>query len=125
MVLHGQIEKAVRNEITDKQTGKKGHLWQIVVSDKTKPSAYRAATFFVTYLGDEKKEAIFGNADITDERVTLLASMLTPFNALIKVNGTVLKGWLTFEELAKFADAANAPSDSSAPVVVEKPKRPA
>ncbi len=106
MVLHGQIEKAVRNELTDKTTGKVGHLWQVVISDKTKPSAYRASTFFVTYLTDEKFNALFSTQDqAEDAQVTVLASDLAPANAMIKLKGQVLKGWLAADELARIAQA--------------------
>jgi hypothetical protein len=124
MVLHGQIEKAVRNVLKDKTTGNESHLTQLVVSDKTKPAAFRASTFFVTYLTDEKMAALFAGADPTDERITLLASELAPSNALIKTRGQVLKGWLTTEELSKLAIASDAPAQVKE-VKIEKPAKPA
>lgn len=122
MVLHGQIEKAVRNEIADKVTKLVSVLWQLVLSDKTRPAAYRSNTFFVTYMGDEKFKALFpgGSSDAEDAQVTMLASELAPSNAMIKLKGTLLKGWLKAEELAKVADAADAPAQVAG-VKVDRP----
>lgn len=110
MILYGQIEKVSRRELKDKVTGQVGHLWQIVISDKTKPSDFRSSTFFLTYLSDEKFAAAFSSReDAEDAKVTLLASELAPANALIKCKGQLVKGHLTFEELAKIAAASGAP----------------
>ncbi|MBL9143233.1 MAG: hypothetical protein JNM99_06070 [Verrucomicrobiaceae bacterium] len=122
MVLHGQIEKAVRQELKDKTTGQIGHLWQVVVSDKTKPSAYRSSTFFVTYLTDDKFYGLFPTpVEAEDAQITILAGDLAPANAMIKVKGTVLKGWQTTEQLARLAEALAADAKVSG-VTVERPK---
>jgi len=113
MILRGQIEKAVKQTLVDKVTKQEGHLWQIVMSDKTKPSAYRASTFFVTYLSEDKFKAVFpsGSAsEAEDAQVTVLAGELAPMNALIKLKGTMLKGWLSDAELERYAQAAEAPA---------------
>lgn len=124
MVIHGQIEKAERREMIDKKTGQVGHLTQLVISDKTKPAKFRASTFFVTYLGDEKVAETFGTGvDLTDERVTLLVSEMSPNNAMIKTKGQVIKGWLSIEDLQRAATASEAPP--GAPQSVERPVKPA
>lgn len=112
MVLLAQIEKVVRQEMTDKKTGQVGQLVQIVLSDKTKPSRFRASTFFVTYMSPEKFVAQFGTSDPVDERVTVAVSEMAAMNALIKVKGQLLKGWLSNEELERLQEVSEAPLPS-------------
>lgn len=114
MVLLAQIEKADKRSMEDKKTGATSALYQLVLSDKTKPSQFRASTFFVTYLTEEKYRAMFGDSDPVDERVTVAISEMAPMNAMIKVRGQVLKGWLSSDEIVRLQQVQEQPAQAAA-----------
>jgi len=114
MVIHGQIEKVTKSTLKDKETKAESAMYQVVMSDKTKPAAFRCTTFFTMYLQEEKFRALFGPNDPTDERVTVAVSEMAPKDNFIKVRGQLLVGWLSSEDLHKL-QTGGSPAPASAP----------
>lgn len=108
MVILAQIEKVVKSQIPARDGKPASEMFQLILSDKTKPAQFRASTFFTTYMSEEKFRGTFGPGDPTDERVTVAVSELAPKDNFIKVRGQVLHGWQTTEQLQAWADAAEA-----------------
>lgn len=125
MVILAQIEKVIKSRMKSRNAGEPdSDMFQLVLSDKTKPATFRASTFFTTYLSEEKFRATFGPGDPTDERVTVAVSELAPKDAFIKVRGQVLLGWQTTEQLQAWADAAEADKlGKPAPAAAAAPTR--
>ena len=117
MILIGQIEKVVRSEMSDKKTGAKSIMVMLVISDKTKPHQFRTASFFCTFLTEEKLSMLFGPNDPIDEPVTVAVSELGTYNALFKVKGQLLSGRHTGQEILNRQGVETSAVTPPAPVV--------
>lgn len=115
MILLGQIEKVIHSVMTDKATGAKSGMVQLVISDKTKPHQFRTATYFTTYMVEEKFRGVFGAVDPVDEKVTVAVAEIAPQNAFMKVKGQLLLGHHTGEALLAMAESAVPTSSAPAP----------
>ena len=116
MIILAIIQRAEKQVMTDKKTGQKSEMFQLVLSDATKPVQFRCTTPFITFAGTDKLMHALGTTDpdtLADMQVTMACAEVGQYNAMLKVKGQLVKGWQTGEALA----ALNAaPPAAPAPV---------
>jgi len=123
MIIKAQIERCESLLMKDKaDETKEVRLWQVTMSDKTLPANYRLKDSLVSYLSDEKKEALEKHLPgLIDERVTFLLTELEVGKGGVKTKGSILPGWLDEKQLAALA----APQTPPVTTEIIRPEAPA
>lgn len=75
-------------------------LFQLALTDKSKPAAFRTPTTFVMFVGQDAL-AKLGKADLTDFPVTVVINDLGSSNGLPKIRGQLYPGAHAAEMLEK------------------------
>lgn len=122
MIILGTILRAEKQSMTDKtDKSKTSEMFQLVISDATKPVQFRTTSQFIHFTTPDKVRAAFGTDnvdDLADEKVTFAASEIAPYNAFLKLKGQMVKGHQSGEQLQKMTAAAaeaKAQAAASAP----------
>jgi len=118
MIIIGQIQQVTKQIVKDKKDASRpdSTMYQVVIADKCKPSAFRTTTPFVTWIQEEKLRERFGTPDaLEDADVTLIAREVGSYNAFLKVKGDIFKGHHAGEALIRLTTEQSQP-------LPEKPK---
>lgn len=118
MIILGQIQQVTKQIVKDRKDSTKPDsvMYQLVIADKCKPSAFRTTTPFVTWMGEDKLKQRFGNPEsLEDADVTLIAREVGQYNAFLKVKGDLHKGHLTGEALLRLTAETGKPESPAQP----------
>ena len=120
MILLAQIQRVEKTSFQDKNDKTKtSEMFQIVLSDATKPAQFRCTTPFITFATADGLTKALGTVDLdelTDMPVTLAVKEIGPYNAMLKVKGQLVKGHQTGQALqAMNTAAASAPAPGAPP----------
>lgn len=95
MVFHGRINRCDGKNMPD---GKK--LYTLRMSDCSKPFALRTNGEFVTYLGEERRQALPEGDEIFDSTITIVAREMSPGEGgSVKIKGDVYAGIVAIDKL--------------------------
>lgn len=111
MIFHGRINRVDEREMSD---GAK--LYEVRMSDVSKPFHLRTNGEFVIYLSEAKRKTLPKGDDIFDSEVTVICREMAPGQGgTIKLKGEVVAGLVPIENLnsEKLPTRPSAAKDAS------------
>lgn len=95
MLLQAEIQKVKPLKMDDGAM-----LYEVAVTDKSRPAVFRTPGTFVVWLGQEALDKL-GKGDLTDTKVTLAVNSISVQNGNLKIRGTLYPGHASGEQLEK------------------------